>query len=207
MDYPRAGTKAELPQHDRTPLDFSVWVRSAAMIALACLSLHAGATNSNIDRENQIKAAFLFNFAKFIDWPKHIRDQGLQFCAMGTNPLSTALRSIDGKELGGKKITVRRLSESDNILSCQMLYISNSNAVRAEPIIRTAQKNSIVTIGDGEEFARKGGVIGFTRKVIGGADSGRTRIGFAVNIEAARISGVKMRSELLKLATIVQGEL
>ena len=172
---------------------------------LVCFSLSAAAAFTEIDREQRIKAAFLFNFAKFIDWPEQRHDQGFQVCTIGSDPLNSAIQLISGKQLRGEEIIVQQLSEADDISSCRMLYMSKLKASQAASIFYKAQKNGIVTVGDGEQFARNGGVIGFTRKAIGDTVSGRTRIGFAVNVDAARKSGVKVRSELLKLATIVRG--
>ncbi len=133
--------------------------------------------------EYQVKAAFLFNFAKFVEWPdgsfKSPTD-GIHICVLGDNPFGTALSDV----LAGKKVNDRPL------VGVRILE------VKLRAILAATGPAGILTVGDSDNFALDGGVIGFR------VEDGRVRL--EINLKAAENAQVQISSKLLSLAQIVK---
>jgi hypothetical protein len=147
--------------------------------------------------EYQVKAAFLYNFAKFVEWPGN--SPATPFCIgiLGSDPFGPMIdETLDGKTLGGRRVVIRRFDQPEEALGCEIVFIASA----AEPLkswLRYFQSKAILTVGDAPAFCQSGGIIGFQV-----ADQ---RVRFAVNLEAARRAQLKMSSKLLSLAARVWG--
>ena len=150
-------------------------------------------------REYMIKAAFLYNFAKFIEWPpKTFEDSKspVRLCVLGKNPFGIALESIEGKTIHGRKLIIEQLNSTKEIKICHMLFISESEKKQLDYILNNIKDLNVLTIGDTENFARLGVIINLTMA--------KKKIRFKINLDAANRAGLKISSKLLKLANIIQ---
>jgi hypothetical protein len=177
------------PQPARTALATSV----IALAAVVCAAQTAPPS------EYQVKAAFLYNFAKFVDWPPEIfaaADTPFVFCVVGDDPTRSDLEMVlKGKTIGGRPVTVRRARGSRDWTGCHVLFV----ALSADQGLRWsdgAPPDGLLTVGERPAFAEHGGVIRFVM------ESGKVH--FEINPEAANRARLKISSKLLKLARIIK---
>ena len=145
--------------------------------------------------EYQVKAAFLYNFVKFVEWPAAAIDsrEPITLCVLGKDPFGGELaRAIEGKSVNGRPIATRRISEAVAAQSCQVLFVSSSESGRVAEILKTIRAWSILTVSDADRFSERGGMISFVM------DDQRVR--FQINAKAAEAADLKISSKLLKLA-------
>jgi hypothetical protein len=165
--------------------------------ALLAVAVTAGITLAAAP-EYQVKAAFLFNFAKFVDWPEAAlaRDSSVNVCVLGDDPFGPVLnRTVEGKTVHDRPIRVARVSDLAEVFECHVLFISGSHRRELPRLLPTLSGLSILTVGEMAGFAQSGGMIAFT------TDEDRVR--FEINNEAAERAGLRISSQLLKLATRV----
>ena len=147
------------------------------------------------DREHQIKAAFMYNFTKFFQWPSDAR--GVRtICVLGDDPFGNALGNLDGKAAGEEVIRTRRVSDVGEATECDILFISGSETDRLERIQEQLRGRNILTVGDMERFAERGGMVGLIRR--------RNKIGVVINVGAVAGAGLEAKSALLHLAEIIR---
>jgi hypothetical protein len=148
-----------------------------------------------------LKAAFLYNFAKFTEWPTDALAVGqkLMLCVMGDASVADALdRTIEGRHLEGHPLTVRIVGMDDPIGSCHLLYASGLDKRRSKQLFQALTGPAVFTVSDGDDFAESGGV---AQLILEG-----DRMRFAVNITAARRARLTLSSKLLRLATIIKDQ-
>jgi hypothetical protein len=145
--------------------------------------------------EYQVKAAFLLNFTKFVEWPPTAfaePDAPFTICILGDDPFGSVLDQIvEGEKVNDRKLVVQRIHGRATI-GCQVLFVSNSERV---PSILTTVGRGVLTVGDGEDFVREGGMIGFVLE--------RRRVRFDINQSAAANASLKLSSKLLSVARTV----
>lgn len=150
-------------------------------------------------REYLLKAAFLYNFAKFVEWPTEREgDPGepLTFCVLGEDPFGPVLETIVAdKPVKGRAVVVRRIQGVGAASGCHLVFVSASEQVRLDEVLQALDRSAVLTVSDVEGFAQRGGVIGLFVEA--------NKLRFAVNIEAAKRVGLRISSEMLKLARIV----
>lgn len=151
-------------------------------------------------REYLIKAAILYNFAKFTRWPAAAfasADAPLELCVIGVDPFGEALATIDGKRVGERKLRTRLIADAAQVARCHLLFVSASETERLGDVLAAADGAAVLTVADLPEFARAGGIIAL--KVV----EDRTR--FDVNRSAADRAGLTLSAKLLRLAeTVIQ---
>ncbi|OGR06099.1 MAG: hypothetical protein A2511_16590 [Deltaproteobacteria bacterium RIFOXYD12_FULL_50_9] len=144
--------------------------------------------------ENAVKAAYLYNFAQFVDWPPDTwtsSSEPFNVCILGDNPFGRALETIHGKTIKMRKVSVVLIDKPSAVDHCQVLFISQSINRQVEQIIKQVDRRPILTISDMVDFVQAGGMIGlFT-------DEGR--IQFEINNSAAEQAGLTISSHLLRL--------
>jgi uncharacterized protein DUF4154 len=155
--------------------------------------------------EGQVKAAFLYNFAQFIQWPNQAfpdRDTPFTMCVTG-DPFEGILeKTIEGETLNDRRMLVRRVAPSDNLRGCHLIYIGRLESRRSAEVIKAADHIfaadgiPILTVGDAEDFIGIGGMIRFTG--VG------QRVRFEINPDAAERVSLRLSSRLLRLADIVR---
>ncbi len=149
--------------------------------------------------EPQVKAAYLYNFGKFVRWPADSPSpNSREICVLGKDPFGAVLDStVAGESMDGRPITVRRLANLPDASSCSILFVSMSEENRLNAILAAVRRLGTLTVSDIPHFAERGGAIGFV------VQQGRIR--FEVNRDAAEQSHLVLSSELLKVATRVIG--
>jgi len=171
-----------------------VVVLGSLFVLLPRWALSAAATP-----EYQVKAAFLFNFTQFVDWPaKELRDPQEPFVigVLGDDPFGAMLDEIvHGETVNGRALIVQRYRSVDDIGTCHVLFISRSEAYHLEEILRRLKGRSILTVSDMSGFARNGGVIRFVTMA--------NKIRLRISLDAARSAGLTISSKLLRPADLV----
>lgn len=156
------------------------------------------ATSQPVSAEYQVKAAFLYNFAKFVEWPPQAfrsPDSPFMICLAG-DPFEGVLdRTVQGELLDRRPLMVRRIMPAEDLRGCQMIYVA-PNERRSEEIIAAAANAPILTVGETDDFINEGGIIHFVK-------SG-SRIHFQINPDAAERVSLRVSARLLRLADIVR---
>ena len=149
--------------------------------------------------EYQVKAAFLFGFAKFVDWPTNTFSdpkQPLTVCVYGRDPFGEILDdALLGKSIGDRRVSVGRANQFQDIAGCQMIFVARSEHERARELMNRLAGHAVLLVGENEGFATSGGTIEFTLE--------DRRVHFIINPDAAERAGLKFSSKLLALAKIV----
>jgi hypothetical protein len=154
--------------------------------------------------EAQVKAAFLYNFAQFVQWPNRAfadRDTPFTMCITGDSFDGALEKTVEREKLNGRRIAIRRLGQADNLQGCHLVYVGRLAAPRSMDLIMAASALPVLTVGDADDFINLGGMIRFTE--VG------YRIRFEINPDAAGRASLQVSSRLLRLADIVrprQGE-
>jgi len=173
--------------------------RSVVTAVLATLLLSTSAVHSQNATEASLKAAFIYNFAKFTDWPQAVLPTAATFtaCVLGDNPIRDQLdRTLKGRQLSGRDISVSEVHLDGKLRSCHLLYVSGVTSAQVAAIVAAVQGAPVLTISDIDDFARKGGIAQMF------VENGKLR--FDLNLQVARSSGLQLSSKLLALAAHVQ---
>jgi hypothetical protein len=148
--------------------------------------------------EYEVKAAFLYNFARFVEWPRDApgEDGAFVVTVLGRDPFGSVLDdTLRGKTIDGKRVVVRRALRSEDVGRSHILFISDSEKDRLPEILKGLDAAPVLTVGEMSQFAERGGVIRFKLD--------QERIRLEINVAAAERSRLKISSQLLKLARIV----
>ena len=163
-------------------------------------SLASGQVNATTGYE--VKTAFLFNFAKFIDWPASgfaTPQSPFTICVLGQDPFGNMLEdTLNGKIIGERPLAVRRLKDKAEAQRCQIVFVGSSEIAHLAEIVGSLQKSNVLLVGEMNGFAALGGTIEFTIE--------ENHVRFMINIDAADRSGLKFSSKLLAVARIVHDE-
>jgi len=181
-------------------------IRGATLISIGILVAQLSVCFAQAPSvEGQVKAAFLSNFAQFIQWPNQAfpdRETPFTMCVTG-DPFEGVLeKTIEGETLNGRRILVRRVTPSDNLRGCHLIYIGRLESRRSAEVITAAdhifaaEGIPILTVGDAEDFISIGGIIRFIE--VG------DRVRFEINPDAAERVSLRVSSRLLRLADIVR---
>lgn len=149
--------------------------------------------------EIAVKAAFIYNFAKFIRWPADRFKPGesaFTICMWGRGPMGSAIGRLAGKKIQNSTIQVRQLANTETVVGCHIVYVSQSASENVAEALRRVSRINVLTVGNVATFAERGGIINLLRT--------GNRVRFEINVEAARLSGLKFSSKLLRLAKIIQ---
>ena len=177
--------------------------RQAHVAAMAFAVALAGNCNLSAQTpkitEYQVKAAYLANFGRFVEWPGDAavaKSESFNICVLGRDPFGADLdAALAGETIGGAHMLAKRISRPQDAVDCRILFISSSEVSQWKEISAALKALSVLTVSDMPEFARRGGIIQFL------LDGNRVR--FDINLAATERVGVKLSSELLKLAVTV----
>lgn len=169
---------------------------------LATCGVFAASSDAQRSRpeEYQVKAVYLFNFGKFIEWPAvPSKDQPFTICVLGLDPFGAILdATIAGETIDNRKLVARRIAGAQDTADCRILYISSSEAARVKEIVAAARKGAVLTVSDLPGFTGNGGMIQFVLR--------ENKVRFEVNLTAAEKAGLTLSSQLLKVATDIRKE-
>jgi hypothetical protein len=175
----------------RVPLIAGMLAAFAAGAGTVRASAVAGAAS-----DVQVKAAFLYNFAKFTVWPALPAAAPLVLCVLGDDAVGDALAdTIRGQQIDGHGLEVRRLAPNASPQSCHVLFAAGSEVRRTSPMLDSVRVLPILTVSDGSGFAQTSGMVELF------VEGGHMR--FAVNVDSVKRSGLQLSSRLLGLARIV----
>ncbi|VAW68953.1 hypothetical protein MNBD_GAMMA10-866 [hydrothermal vent metagenome] len=170
------------------------FIKAALFLCMLIFANHAWANNS----EYKIKAAYLYQFTKFTQWPSHLftdSNAPINICVLGRNPFGTLLENFTRKTSQQRTLTVNYLTSLKNLTDCHVVFISRSEESRLAQILRKVEHSPILTVSDINNFVQLGGIIGFVPE--------RKKVRITINLHASRTSGAKLSSKLLEVATLV----
>lgn len=149
--------------------------------------------------EYEVKAAFVYNFAKFVEWAEPAK-HAMTFCVAGPDSAYLALKQVvRGKKIGGRDLTMKRLNPGEEALDrCQVAFIAWRDKKRSVAALAVLEKQGVLTVGDEDGFLSAGGVIHFLLE--------DRKVRFEINLAAARKARLTISSKLLQLATSVREE-
>jgi hypothetical protein len=169
------------------------WLGVFVLAMLAC------AANAQ-SKEYQIKAAFLYNFAQFVDWPSAAfanTNAPFNIGILGDDPFDGSLdATIQDETINGHKIVAIRSQRIEDLKNCQIIFVCKSEKKRIAEILTELDSKPILTVSEIDGFAQRGGNINF---FLAG-----TKVRFEINPGAAQSDGLKISSQLLSLGKIVQ---
>ncbi len=156
----------------------------------------AAAQAAEIDAAG-LKVAFIYNFAKFTQWPERSDPAGareMRFCQL-TGGKGLPMDRLAGKSIDGKPVSVRRLSGPTQVTGCHLLFVAGQTAAGLVDIHKLARLRGVLVIGDGGSFAREGGMIGLVQR--------GNKFAFHLNSAAASAARIRFSSKLMRLAEVV----
>ena len=155
-----------------------------------------------VSKEYQVKAAFLFNFVQFVEWPPGAftnSDTPICIGVLGEDPFGTALEeTVRGETVHNRKLIVERSRRVENLKDCHLIFISKSETERVPEILGDLDPVPVLTVSETQGFAQRGGIINL---YLAG-----NKVRFEINPAVARRKGLKISSELLRLGKIIEAE-
>jgi len=148
-----------------------------------------------------VKAAFLYNFATFAEWPADslTAEQTLSLCVIGDDAVADALtQTVNGRAIKGHTVMVERIKADGKIQACHLLYASGYDPARITQLTQALKGASVLTVSDGDRFAALGGIAQLFVE--------NERMRFAINAAAADRAQIHLSSKLLNLAKMVTDE-
>lgn len=171
-------------------------VRVAALAILVSASVRLGAAEMDAPREYEVKAVFLLNFTRFVEWPAaaEVGDGPFSICILGDDPFGPVLdKIVEGESVNGRRLAVRRIGRPQ-LNSCQVVFFSGQDKETAK--VLAGMGSGVLTIGEGTAFLREGGMISFVLE--------NRRVRFDINQSAAAKAGIRISSKLLSVARSVE---
>jgi hypothetical protein len=166
----------------------------AVALLLAVASLAAGQSVS----APALTAGFLYNFAKFAEWPDSAPAGAVTLCVLGDTAVAEALDVIvRGRTIDGREIAVVH-AKADALRACHVLYVSGLDQRRSQQIVDELRTAPVMTVSDRDRFAESGGIAGFY------VEAGKMR--FTINLDAALRARLRISSRLLNLAKLVKDD-
>jgi hypothetical protein len=174
------------------------------LIFVAVLCLAGGAPiqadpGREVPLEYQLKAAFLYKFIKFVEWPRDVLSEGdrsITVGVLGGGAMGDAVARFEGKEIVGRRLDVRKFDKVEDLEFCHVLFVPRDEEKQVEAILEASAGMPTLVVGEVEGFAESGGMVNF---II--VDN---KVGFEINPNAALGENLKISSKLLRLARIVK---
>lgn len=168
----------------------------ASVLSAWGIVAHPAQSRAEAPTEYQIKAAFLFNFAKFVEWPERAfarADSPIVIGVLGDDPFGADLdRLVRGKRIENRTLVVRRFQDVDQAGGAHVLFISSSEQRRLPAILAALRTSPVLTVGEVTQFNRLGGIIKFAVE--------NKKVLFDINPDAAERARLQLRAQLLRLA-------
>ena len=162
-------------------------------LGLALIAFAAAAPGDDLP-EYRLKAAFLYNFALFTEWPADIGST-LNLCVYGRDPFGEEINALQGKPVGNRRIVVRRVTRVEGLTVCQVVFIADASGDGISLVLSTLRGATVLTVADVPGAVKQG--VALNMNVV------EDKITFEANLTAARAANVKLSSRLLSLATDV----
>lgn len=173
-----------------------------AALGLVWLLFTTGMAHAQQTEEYRVKAAFLFHFSQMVDWPPEAlgdEKKAITICTIGKDPFGGDLEAtLQGKSVGTRPLQIRHLKQPGEVQGCQVVYVAQGERKQAFAALSALKDPPILTVGEDNDFAKQGGMIGFSM------ESGN-KVRFDINMDAALRAKLKISSRLLVLAKTVIG--
>ncbi len=172
-----------------------------AVICIFSVSSHIAQADHTAAGEYTMKAVFLYNFARFVNWPEtSFTDdrENLIIAVLGEDHFGYALDTIDDRTVRGRKLHVKFIKSVNRIGKSHILYISPSEEEHISNIIESVRAKPVLTVSEIKGFCESGGMINFVTE--------GNKVRFEINVDAAQKAGLKISSRLLKVASIVNSK-
>jgi YfiR/HmsC-like len=189
--------------HRRGSVRQRLWRLAAVSLSFLLCAASAGRTaeQGNGSSEYQVKAAFLFHFAQFVEWPAEVfkdSESPVTYCTAGGDPFEGGLEaSLNGKMIAGRTVRVVHLKEVGESQGCQILFLGIGDKKVVSATLGRLNGRPVLTVGESERFAQDGGMIGFVLE--------DNKVRFEINVGAAEQAKLKISARLLALAKRVIG--
>ena len=170
-------------------------LKRAALLLLAVLGVVPLLSAAKADPavEYGVKAAFLYNFTKFVDWPPGADQGDLALCVFGEDPFGRSLETLaQGERLEGRRLVVRHPAALGDLKACHVLFVSRSERGRTREILSSLGDAPVLTVADLDGFLDQGGIIGLIVE--------ENKVRFQIRQDVAERSRLKISSKLLSLA-------
>jgi hypothetical protein len=155
------------------------------------------AVPAQVANEYEVKAAFLFNFTRFVDWPPSSRSAPFCIGVDGADPFNSALEDVvKGRSVGGRAIAIKHFKPGDDATACEIVFISAADPRKAAAVLTQFKGAPILTVGDAPGFCKIGGVIGFSVQ--------GNKVKLDINPDAALRARLQISSKLLSLASLMR---
>jgi hypothetical protein len=178
------------------------WLDVAGIVLVATLAQGAGAAADDRTKpatDVAVKAAFLHNFAKFTEWPALARGARIVFCIVGNDGIAAALVEMTrGRNIESHMLEIRQTQDGDAWPACHLLFVAEAESRRSAGGLSAVKTLPVLTVSDGKGFSQEGGIIEF---YVDGVT-----IRFAINVDAAERSRLRISSRLLALARVVHND-
>ena len=170
---------------------------SIALLTMFSMGLYAYAYDE--PSEEQVKAAFIFNFAKFVEWPNTSFDNEnyLNLCIAGQDKVELALRNLERREVQGHMLKITALNDEPNqskLKNCHILFVARSEKNRQPQWLNAVEQQPILTIADNLDLVKQGGMISLYLEA--------QRVQFVVNQSGTQSNGLKLSARMLQLARV-----
>lgn len=176
----------------RTMSTASAWAGFTFLFAL--LSFSSVARTEELS-EYRLKAAFLYNFALFTQWPAEVGDM-LNLCIVGRDPFGPEIDDLQGKPVGERSIVVLRKGAGDSLKTCHVAFIAAATPGNLTRALDELRERAVLTVADSPAAARQG--VALNMSVV------NNKVTFEANLQAARAGRISLSSKLLRLATEVR---
>jgi hypothetical protein len=175
-------------------------VAAAGLLAVLLTAGNSAIGQENGFSENHVKALFLYNFAKYVQWPDEVFSNPgapITIGIVGDDNFGRNLRDVvQGRTINGRGFAIKHLLATDDPAGCQILFISNSESSHIAQILTNAAAKPVLTVGEDKAFSEDGGIIDFVLK------NGNVRL--EINLDSADKAGLKISSRLLSVADSVK---
>jgi hypothetical protein len=175
---------------------------AVAALALAFVGARSAPAVTAESREFEVKAVFLFNFAQFVEWQPDAfpdKEAPLVIGILGNDPFGTYIdEAVRGEKVNDRSLVIRRFHSVEEVGTCQILFISKSEAPRLSEDLQALKGRSILTVSDMDDFSRSGGMIRFVME--------KNKVRLRINNDAARTAGLRISSKLLRPSEVVTTE-
>jgi hypothetical protein len=185
--------------------NFVIWQSLRGTAVAACLALLAGvglqpavAAEPAPLAEHQIKALYLFNFAKYVEWPATTNLEPFVIGVVESPEVQSDLIEITrGKHVQGREVLVRTIISPEHIKGCHILFLGGRNRQQWSELLRTAKGAAVLTVGESDGFLALGGMINFTNQ--------DNRVRLEVGLDAVQHARLNMSAKLLAVAGAGKG--
>lgn len=171
---------------------------SGQLLCMLALLLASATTAQTPNVEYRIKAAYMFNFAKFVFWPANAfasPESPIVIGIIGKDPFGAEIdQTIAGKSIENRPLRVKRLADTASLEGCHILFVGELDRKRLPQILRQAGRLSMLTVGETEDFTEIGGMIRFFPF--------ENHIRFEIDLEPVEAARLKISSKLLQVATV-----